>query len=173
MNSRLRNRRIRRSILIGLAAIIVIIASGNGVLAVSDSKLTSLAILGIAYFSGLLTILIGIFFSFMGFLGTLPIFSSIFGYIALIATKIHYVIVRVVLGKTLHRIPWYKRFELRWRNNKFVRSLVESFHSALRTLGFEKPIRIKFFEVMRCASCGEDIPMEGKFCPFCGLRTGG
>jgi Zn-dependent protease with chaperone function len=165
--------RIRTRILIGSVAIVLLIAFGDGAIATGNNKIVSLAVLVLAYISGIFALLTGMLLSFLGFLGSLPFFSSLFAYAAFLASKFHYFLFRVILGKTLKQTSWYRRFELGWKNNETVRSFVTNFHSVLRNLGFEKPMRIKFFEVTVCTGCGEDIPVEGAYCPFCGQEVSG
>ncbi|MEE8167792.1 MAG: pyridoxamine 5'-phosphate oxidase family protein [Candidatus Hydrothermarchaeales archaeon] len=132
--------------------------------------LVSLTLLSIAYFTGAIALILGIFYSLLGVLLALPVISSISAYLAFVLSKIHYIIFRVLIGKMLKRFSWYQKLSLKIKNNHRLRSGVERFHSVLRKLGVEKPKRIKFFEVMECEKCGEDIPAESSFCPFCGQR---
>ncbi len=138
----------------------------------SVDKILIASIVWLAYFTGLIALLFGIIFSLFGYLAALPIISTLYAYIAFILAKIHYIIFRVFMNKTLRRMEGYRKAELRVKNNTVVKKAIRTYHEFLLSLGIDRSRRVKFFEVKKCKNCKKDVPTDGKLCPYCGERTG-
>lgn len=136
----------------------------------SIDKIIIAVIVGLAYFTGLIALLFGVLFSIFGYLGALPIISTLYAYIAFILAKIHYIIFRAFMNRTLRRMGWYRKTELQVKNSKVVKNAIKTIHDLLRGLGIDRSRRVKFFEVAKCKSCKKDIPTDGALCPYCGER---
>ncbi|MBU2559757.1 hypothetical protein KKA03_02585 [archaeon] len=122
----------------------------------------------LAYFTGIIALFFGVVFSIFGYITALPIISTLYAYIAFILAKIHYIIFRAFMDRTLKRMRWYRSLELKVKNSKAVKKSVKLFHGFLLSLGIDRSMRVKFFEVKRCKSCKKNIPADGKLCPYCG-----
>jgi hypothetical protein len=125
----------------------------------------------LAYFTGIIALFFGIVFSIFGYLAALPIISTLYAYIAFILAKIHYIIFRAFMNRTMRRMGWYRKMELQVKNSKVVKNAIKNIHALLRGLGIDRSRRVKFFEVTRCKSCKKDIPTDGALCPYCGKKT--
>ncbi len=128
-------------------------------------------ILGLAYLTGLISLILGIAFSILAYIVSLPIIASLYAYIAFILAKINYIVFRVFVAKILRRMGWYRNLELRIKNSAAVKYAAETLHGFLRNLGLEKPLRFRFLEVNECKHCGKDVPADGNLCPYCGEKS--
>jgi len=130
------------------------------------------SVLGVAYLSGIISLLFGIIFSILAYMVSLPILATLHAYIAFILAKINYIVFRVIVRKILRRMGWYRNLELLVKNSSIVKRGTEALHGFLKNLGIEKPRKIKFFEVTECKNCEKDIPIDGHICPYCGDKVG-
>lgn len=134
----------------------------------SFDKIIILLLVGFAYLSGLISLFFGIIFSFLTYLASLPLISTIHSYIAFLLSKIHYIVFRIFVDKVLRRTRWFNKIELHIKNSSIVKQINRALHDFLTDLGLKSPRKIKFFEVSKCKSCERDIPVDGNFCPYCG-----
>jgi Zn-dependent protease with chaperone function len=159
-NFRLRRRTPVLATVLALIFLVVLFRSS------SDKILISLVV-GLAYLTGIISLFFGIVFSILGYMAALPIISTLYAYIAFILAKIHYIIFRVFVNKTLRRMRWYRKMELRVKNSSIVKNAIKITHGFLQGLGIDRSRKVKFFEVTKCRSCKKDIPIDGALCPYC------
>jgi Zn-dependent protease with chaperone function len=134
-------------------------------------KIIIASVVWLAYFTGIIALIFGVVFSISGYIAALPIISTLYAYIAFILAKIHYILFRAFMNRTFKRMNWYRKLELRAKNNRVVKKSVEIVHEFLTSLGIDRSRRVKFFEVKRCKSCNKNIPADGKMCPYCGEKV--
>jgi hypothetical protein len=137
----------------------------------SVDKVLIASFMWLAYFTGIIAIFFGVIFSIFGYLTALPIISTIYAYIAFILAKIHYIIFRAFMNRTFKRMNWYRRLELKVKNNRVVKKSIKNVHGFLLSLGIDRSRRVKFFEVKKCKSCEKDIPTDSALCPYCGEKV--
>ena len=136
----------------------------------SVDKILIASVVWLAYFTGIIALLFGVIFSISGYIVALPIISTIYAYIAFILAKIHYIIFRAFMNRTFKRMNWYRKLELKVKNNRIVKKSIKIIHEFLLSLGIDRSRRVKFFEVKKCNSCEKDIPTDGTLCPYCGEK---
>jgi Zn-dependent protease with chaperone function len=137
----------------------------------SVDKILIASVVWLAYFTGVIAIVFGLVFSIFGYLAALPIISTLYAYIAFILAKIHYIIFRAFVNRTLKRMEWYLKLELAFKNSKIVKKSIKVFHEFLLSLGIDRSRRVKFFEVKKCKNCNKSRPIDGAFCPYCGEKA--
>jgi hypothetical protein len=136
----------------------------------SLDKILIASVVVLAYFTGIIALFFGVVFSIFGHLAALPIISTLYAYIAFILAKIHYIIFRAFMNRTMRRMGWYRKMELQVKNSKVVKNAIKNIHALLRGLGIDRSRRVKFFEVKKCKNCERDIPADGALCPYCGEK---
>lgn len=134
----------------------------------SVDKILIASVVWLAYFTGVIALFFGVVFSIFGYLAALPIISTLYAYVAFILAKIHYIIFRAFMNRTFKRMNWYRKLELKVKNNKVVKKSIKTIHEFLLSLGIDRSRRVKFFEVKKCRACKKDIPTDGALCPYCG-----
>lgn len=159
-NFRLRKRTVASITFLSLIVVVIFFRT-------SLDKIVITIFFGFAYFTGLIAMGVGVFYSILAYLTALPIISTLHAYIAFILVKIHYIVFRVFMNKTLRRIPWFNSLEIKVTNSSIVRRSVKAVNNFLKDLGLKSPRRVKFLEVTRCKSCSKDVPADGAICPYC------
>ena len=137
----------------------------------SVDKILIASVVWLAYFTGIIAIIFGIVFSIFGYLVALPIISTLYAYVAFILAKIHYIIFRAFMNRTLKRMKWYYKIELRIKNSIIIKKTIRVFHEFLLSLGIDRSRRVKFFEVKKCKNCNKSRPTDGSYCPYCGEKA--
>ncbi len=150
-----------------LTALLILIVFAT-VYRLSFNKMVMALLLVFAYLTGFLSIFLGITLSFLTYIASFPIISTIHAYIAFILAKIHYIIFRIFLDKFLRRMNWFVQLELKVKNSFVVKRITRATTDFFRGLSRGKPRKVKFFEVIECTSCRKDVPVDGNFCPYCG-----
>ncbi|HDH41307.1 MAG TPA: zinc-ribbon domain-containing protein [Candidatus Altiarchaeales archaeon] len=127
-----------------------------------------LILLILGYLSGFFAFLSGILLSVFYFVTSLPIVSVIYGWIVFTLSRIHYHLFNLIFKKILGRMRWYRDLKFKIKNSNRYRSLSFSIDRFLRKLGLKSPPTMKIFQVKRCKNCDRVIPIDSKFCPYCG-----
>lgn len=136
----------------------------------SLDKIIITLVVGFAYFTGLISLLLGVVSFVLVYAASLPVISTLYAYIAFILAKIHYIVFRAFMDKTMRRMRWYSMLELKVKNSSIVKRVSKILHGFLKDLGLERPRRVKFFEVIACKDCNRDVPIDGAMCPYCGNK---
>jgi hypothetical protein len=167
-----KNFELNRGPRLGVALLLFLILVGFFLPSFSREILIAL-LLGGAYVIGLLSLLFGIVASLWTFVVSLPIVSTVYAYAVVLLSRIHTLVFRILVGKVLRKMGWYRRAELRIRNSPLVKRAGEIVRGFLGNLGLEGgPRRVRLFEVAECRRCGREIPADGVFCPYCGGEIG-
>jgi len=127
-----------------------------------------LILLVLAYLSGFFAFLFGILFSIFYFITSLPIISVIYGWIFFTLSRIHYTLFNLIFKKILGRMRWYRDLKFRIKNSSKYKSLTSSIDRFLRRVGLKSPPTMKIFQIKKCKNCDKTIPIDSKFCPYCG-----
>jgi ribosomal protein L32 len=120
------------------------------------------------YLSGALAFLIHLLVVVFGFIVHLPVLASIHAVVLATLAKIHLIISGYILKKTVIRSRRYKKFHAKLINSKIYLFEVALFHKLLKSLGIEKPKKVKVIEMRHCPNCGKEIPLHGRYCTKCG-----
>ncbi|MEE8402247.1 MAG: HD domain-containing protein [Candidatus Hydrothermarchaeaceae archaeon] len=137
----------------------------------SFDKMLIALFVGLAYFTGLISIFFSVIFSILAFLAALPVISTFQAYVAFILARINYIVFRVFVGKVLRRVGFYRKVEMQVKKSPIVKRAGKIFHGLLRDLGLERPRRVRVFEVTECGKCRRDVPVDGVMCPYCGAKV--
>ena len=133
-------------------------------------EVLSLILLISGYLSGFFAVFFGILFSVFYFIISLPLISVIYGWVLFTVSRIHYIIFTLIFRKLLHRMKWYRDLEFRVKNSEWYQGLVSSSDRIIKRLGLKSSIAMKIFHVNRCKNCGRIIPVDSKFCLYCGKK---
>jgi len=126
------------------------------------------AALIVGYFSGALALVIGLFYTLLTFLSTLPVIATVYAFIAYSIARIHYSIMRWLTLKVVRRVRGYQELKIKVKSTRAYIALKKIFNTVLRRSGITEPHPLKIFKIKKCVHCVKDIPLEGRYCPYCG-----
>lgn len=157
-----------KALLLMVAVLVVLILLDINSYDLGILLITLLALIG--YFTGILAIGIGLALSLFAFIVSLPLISTLYGFIVFSLARIHYMLFTVVAKKTLKKSKAYRKMELNVKSNRTYKKLSKIFNRVLLRAGIAAPHRVKFIEIKNCKRCDKLIPKDGRFCPYCGNK---
>ena len=125
----------------------------------------------IGYFTGIMAVGVGVIFSVYTFIISLPLISAAYAYIAYLLTRIHYMLATHIFKKVVKRTKSYHKAKARTENTSAYKFGRKVFNKVSKRMGLAEPHMLRVFEVESCKKCRKKIPKEGKFCPYCGVKT--
>lgn len=151
-----------------LLAIIIGVKIGPGV-TVKGAAAGLLVVVG--YYTGALAVAMGSMIYLLTVIAAIPPFSFIVAAVAAALAKIHFIIFNVILEKTIKRTAAYEAAGRRIRESRLYRRGDSLVSGVLSRAGLKEARRMRLIEVVRCAVCGKEIPRDGAYCPYCGVKT--
>ena len=151
-----------------LLAIILGIKIGPGVTA-KGAAAGLLVVVG--YYTGALAIAVGSIIYLLSVIAVIPPFSFIVAAIAAALAKLHFIIFNVLLGKAIKRTAAYEAAGRRIRESRLYGRGDSLISGVLSRAGLKEARKMKLIEVARCGACGREMPSDGAYCPYCGIKT--
>ena len=151
-----------------LLAIILGIKIGPGV-TVKGAAAGLLVVAG--YYTGALAMAVGSIIYLLSIIAAIPPFSFIVAAIVAALAKIHFIIFNVLLGKAIKRTAAYEAAGRRIKESRLYRRGDSFISGVLSRAGLKEARKMRLIEVARCEACGREIPRDGAYCPYCGIKT--
>jgi hypothetical protein len=122
----------------------------------------------LSYVTGLFAVLFSIVFSLLALLASIPVVSTVYGWLIFTFSTIPYRVFNFIFSKTLKRMKWYKNLETKTLNSGIYRRLSSAGDSFLKKLGLTSPMLLAIYPTKKCGACGKKTPADGGYCSYCG-----
>ena len=125
----------------------------------------------VGYYTGVLAMVVGSLIYLLSAIVAIPPFSFIVAAVAAALAKIHFIIFNVLLGRAIKRTAAYEATGRRIRESRIYRRADSLVSGIFSRAGLKEARKMKLIEVARCGACGREMPSDGAYCTYCGVKT--
>jgi hypothetical protein len=161
-------RKWRTLFLIALGVFVLMYVLGGESFRAGPVKFFAVILVLFGYLAGLLATVIHSVLLLVGLILSLPVISVVYAAILAFFAKLHYIIFKTLFKSGIKKTPWYNRGEAWIKKSRTYQALSRHLHRLLKNLGISKPKTVHMFEMDQCPKCEKEIPIVGRFCPYCG-----